>query len=66
MNASRISAYVDPILKLLIDFERIDNLEKLFIRSDLIDSSITSNIRIERNIVFIDLSKRKDIKLFVK
>ena len=66
MYASRISAYVEPILKLFIDITIKDNLENLYIREDLIDNSITNNIITARNIVLIDLSNKKERKLLVK
>ena len=59
-------AYVEPILKLLIDFIIIDNLDKLENNNDLIDNSISNNKIIANNIVFIDLSNKKEIKLLVK
>ena len=59
-------AYVEPILKLLIDINTTANLEKLDIRADRIDNSIINNIKIARNIVLIDLSNKNDIKLLVK
>ena len=63
LNASRISAYVEPILKLFIDNIIIENLD---IKEDRIDSSIVKTIRIARNIVLNDLSNRKERKLLVK
>ena len=59
-------AYVDPILKLLIDIIIIDNLDNLENNNDLIDNSISNNKVIAKNIVFIDLSNKKEIKLLVK
>ena len=43
-----------------------DNLECFENNKDLIESSIINNIIIAKNIVFIDLSNKKEIKLLVK
>ncbi len=53
-----MSAYVDPILKLLIDIKITDNLDKLGNRDKRIDNSIINKTRIASNIVLIDLSSR--------
>ena len=66
LKASRIRAYVDPILKLFIDFKNIENFEKSDINEARIDSSIINIIIIAKNIVLIDLSNKKDKMLFVK
>ena len=66
LKASRIRAYVDPILKLLIASIINDNLERLEnIDNRIINSIIKTNI-IDKNIVFTDLSSKKEIKLLVK
>jgi len=65
LKASRIRAYVEPILKLFIDIIIIENFEKLDISNNLIDISIRNRIRIANKIVLIDLSNRKDSKLLV-
>ncbi len=44
----------------------IDNFDKLEKDNDLIDISIINNIVIDKNIVFTDLSNKKETKLFVK
>ncbi len=61
-----MSAYVDPIRKLLtakIIRDNLDNLERV---NDCIDSSIIITIVIDKNIVFTDLSNKNEIKLLVK
>ena len=63
LKPSRIKAYVEPILKLFIEFIIIENLD---IRDDRIDNSISNITRIARNIVLIDLSNKNESKLFVK
>ena len=62
LKASRINAYVEPILRLFIDNIIIGNLE---IKEERIDSSITNIIRIARNIVLTDLSSRNERRLLV-
>jgi len=66
LKASRIRAYVDPILKLFIDDNIKDNLEKLENINDRIRSSIITTNIIDKNIVLTDLSSKKEIKLLVK
>ena len=66
LKASRIRAYVEPILKLFIDLIINKNLEELDMRDDLIDISITTIIIIARNIVLTDLSNKKEIILLVR
>ena len=66
LKASRIRAYVEPILKLLIEIIIIDNFVKFDKSVVLIEISIINNIRIASNIVLIDLSNKKDNILFVK
>ena len=61
-----MSAYVEPILKLFITKTITDNLfifEKIKV---LIDNSIDIKINRAKNIVLMDLSNKKEIKLFVK
>ena len=66
LKASRIRAYVDPILKLLIAIRIRDIFELLIKNKDRIDNSIINNIEIARNIVLMDLSNKNDNKLLVK
>tara|TARA_B100001250_G_scaffold407777_1_gene429098 strand:- start:476 stop:661 length:186 start_codon:yes stop_codon:yes gene_type:complete len=61
-----MSAYVEPILKLFIEIKIIENLECLENNKDLIDSSINNNNVKAKNIVFTDLSNKKEIKVLVK
>ena len=63
LYASRIRAYVEPILKLFIETTKIENFD---IREALIDNSIINNIIIARKIVLTDLSNKKERKLLVK
>ena len=63
LKASRIRAYVDPILKLFIDIIIIENFDN---SEDRIDSSIINIIVIARNIVLTGLSNKKESKLLVK
>ena len=44
----------------------IDNLDTLENNNDLIEISIINNKIIARNIVFTDLSNKKEIRLLVK
>ena len=44
----------------------IDNLDKLENTNDLIEISIINNKKIAKNIVFIDLSNKKESRLLVK
>ena len=43
-----------------------DNFDKLENNIDLIENSIINNMIMAKNIVFTDLSNKKEIKLFVK
>jgi len=61
-----MSAYVEPILKLFITKTITDNFfifEKIKV---LIDNSIVIKINRAKNIVLMDLSNKKEIKLLVK
>ncbi len=59
-------AYVEPILKLLIDIIITENLEMFAKGDERINNSIISNIKNARNIVLTDLSNKKDSKLLVR
>ena len=61
-----MSAYVEPIRKLLTAKIIRDNLDNLDRVNDCIDSSIIITIVIDKNIVFTDLSNKNEIKLLVK
>ena len=65
MKASRIRAYVEPTLKLLIDIIIRENLDEFSNSEDLIHISIINIIKIARNIVLTDLSSKKEIILLV-
>ena len=66
LKASSIRAYVEPILKLLIDNKIVDKLENPDKSDNLIKSSIIITIKIASNIVLNDLSNKKESRLLVK
>ena len=60
-----MSAYVDPILKLLTASIIKDNFEKFESNNDRIDTSMIINKVIAKNIVLTVLSNKKESKLLV-
>ena len=66
LKASRMRAYVEPILKLLAECRNIDNLKDLGIINNLMHISVNIIISIARIIVLTDLSNKNESKLLVK
>ena len=61
-----MSAYVEPILKLLIEKTNIDIFVNLDRYVERISISINKIINTAKNTVFTDLSNKKDRRLLVK
>tara|TARA_Y100001968_G_scaffold280278_1_gene276673 strand:+ start:412 stop:597 length:186 start_codon:yes stop_codon:yes gene_type:complete len=61
-----MSAYVEPILKLLAECRKIVNFEDLGKINKLMNISVNITIRNAKNIVLTGLSNKNDNRLLVK